>query len=161
MSNSTRLVRLLPTRSLLYQLFWGFISFVVTGSSEIQLPRLATQLPIYPACDQYQLTPGASICNSSFPSRLQPFYLLIRPGVTVLIMAQYPKWVRWFSRNHMNLSLARRVANLKVPYSLNPFNQQGSARVCSSRAFPANSRTPVWSFFTVHRGVLLVVAKEV
>ena len=52
----------------------------------------------------------------------------------------------------MNLSLARGVANLKVPYSLTPFNQQGSARVCSSRAFPANSRTPVWSFFTVHRG---------
>ena len=53
----------------------------------------------------------------------------------------------------MNLSSARVVANLKVPYSLTPFSQQGSARVCSSRAFPANSRTPVWSFFTVHRGV--------
>ena len=35
----------------------------------------------------------------------------------------------------MNLSSARGVANLT------PFNQQGSARVCSSRAFPANSST--------------------
>ena len=52
----------------------------------------------------------------------------------------------------MNLSSARGVANLKVAYSLTSFNQQGSARVCSSRAFPANSSTPVWSVFTVHGG---------
>ena len=52
----------------------------------------------------------------------------------------------------MNLSSARGVANLKVPYPLTPFSQQGSARVCSSRAFPANSCTPVWSVFTIHRG---------
>ena len=52
----------------------------------------------------------------------------------------------------MNLSSARGVANLKVSYSLTPFSQQGSARVFSSRAFPANSCTSVWSVFTVHRG---------
>ena len=52
----------------------------------------------------------------------------------------------------MNLSSAGGVANLKVAYLLTPFNQQGSARVWSSRAFPANSSTPARSVFTVHGG---------
>ena len=127
----------------------------------IQPPRLATQLAIYPARDQYQLIPGASICKLELPLKITTLYLLIRPAVTVLIMAQYPKCVRWFSRNHMNLSSARVMASLKVPYSLTPFSQQRSARVAHPGPSLPIHALPSGRFFTVHRGVLLVVVKEV
>ena len=90
----------------------------------------------------------------NLPGRLHPplpetTSLTRSPG---RILARYPNKFRWNFRNHMNISSARGVANFKVAYSVTPFNQQGSVRVCSSRAFPANSSTPVWSVFTVHGG---------
>ena len=54
------------------------------------------------------------------------------------------------TRNHINLPSATGMGNLKVAYSLAPFNQQGSTSFFMSRAFSASSSTP-FGLFTAPR----------